>query len=82
MNIKGLSYFNVFGILIFFICSSFTPVHSKNQKFRWGKHPYFWYIDTNSDISIFIRNTKEIAYFCIFYYQKSLEFLKTFQNKS
>ena len=35
------SYFNVFGILIFFICSSFTPVDSKNQKFRWGKHPYF-----------------------------------------
>ena len=29
---KGLSYsyFNVFGILIFFICSSFTPIHSKN----------------------------------------------------
>ena len=32
------------------------------------------YIDANSDISIFIRNTKEISFFCIFYYQKSLEF--------
>ena len=29
--LKGLSYsyFNVFGILIFLTCSSFTPVHSK-----------------------------------------------------
>ena len=42
-RVKGLSYsyFNVFGILIFFICSSFTCIHSKSKKFRWGKHPYF-----------------------------------------
>ena len=26
------------------------------------------------DTSIFIRNTKKIVLFCIFYYQKSLEF--------
>ena len=41
-----------------------------------------WDIDTNVSTSIFIRNTKEITLFCIIYYQKSLEFFKTFQNKS
>ena len=67
--------------LFLFICYSFAPRYSKNQKFRWGKHPF-------SDILIqmlvppfSIKILRKLSYF-VFFTAKSLEFFKTFQNKS
>ena len=56
------------------MCYSFAPIYSKNQKFRWGRHPYYLYIDIIVSTFIFIRNTKEIVLFSIFFKLSKINF--------